>query len=166
MAADLLGASPGKSLLALAAEAEGNPLLLVELWLGCRRRSAFRSTRAVLSWCPVNCHDGCVASCTAGWRAEPGRPRALEVGAVLVTSSQVDHVAALLGETPAGLLSGIESALEAGSGRCPGCAGVPPGTGVAGDPGWRAGAVRYALHRQVGEFLLQPARRRPMRLLT
>ena len=34
VAADLLGPSPGKSLLALAAGAEGNPLLLVELLAG------------------------------------------------------------------------------------------------------------------------------------
>ena len=68
VAANLLDARPGKSLLALAAEAEGNPLLLVELLAGLQRRGASRSTRAALSWCPVNCHDGFVASCTAGWR--------------------------------------------------------------------------------------------------
>ena len=34
MAADLLDARPAKSLLALAAEADGNPLLLVELLAG------------------------------------------------------------------------------------------------------------------------------------
>ena len=40
VAADLLGASPGKSLLALAAGTEGNPLLLVELLAGLQEEGA------------------------------------------------------------------------------------------------------------------------------
>ena len=86
----------------------------------------------------------------------PGARELLEVGAVLGESFQVDHVAALLGETPAGLLCGIESALAAGI-----LVAAPDALVFRRALVWRAildgvpAPVRYALHRQAGEFLLQ-----------
>ena len=86
----------------------------------------------------------------------PGARELLEVGAVLVESFQVNHVAALLGETPAGLLCGIESALAAGI-----LVAGPDVLVFRRALVWRAildgvpAPVRYALHRQAGEFLLQ-----------
>ena len=98
----------------------------------------------------------------------PGARELLEVGAVLGESFQVDHVAELLGETPAGLLCGIESALAAGI-----LVAAPDALVFRRALVWRAildgvpgPSVRYAPHRQGGSFCSRSARRRPMRLLT
>ena len=157
VAADLLGASPGKSLLALAAGAEGNPLLLVELLAGLQEEGRVQIDRGSAELVPGELPRrlrGVVYRWVAG--LSTGARELLEVGAVLGESFQVDHVAALLGETPAGLLSGIESALEAGI-----LVAVPDALVFRRALVWRAildgvpAPVRYALHRQVGEFLLQ-----------
>ena len=157
VAADLLGASPGKSLLALAAGAGGNPLLLVELLAGLQEEGRVQIDQGSAELVPGELPRrlrGVVHRWVAG--LSPGARELLEVGAVLGESFQVDHVAALLGETPAGLLSGIESALAARI-----LVAVPDALVFRRALVWRAilvgvpAPVRYALHRQAGEFLLQ-----------
>src|SRR3984957_10236472 len=157
VAADLLGASPGKSLLALAAGAEGNALLLVELLAGLQEEGRVQIDQSSAELVPGELPRrlrGVVHRWVAG--LSPGARELLEVGAVLGQSFQVDHVAALLGKTPAGLLSGIESALAARI-----LVAVPDALVFRWALVWRAildgvpAPVRYALHRQAGEFLLQ-----------
>ena len=157
VAADLLDARPGKSLLALAAEAEGNPLLLVELLAGLQEEGRVQIDQGSAELVPGELPRrlrGVVYRWVAG--LSPGARELLEVGAVLGESFQVDHVAELLGETPAGLLCGIESALAAGI-----LVAAPDALVFRRALVWRAildgvpAPVRYALHRQAGEFLLQ-----------
>jgi DNA-binding CsgD family transcriptional regulator len=154
---DMLGASPGKSLLALAAGAEGNPLLLVELLTGLQEEGRIQIEQGCADLLPGELPRrlrGVVHRWVAG--LSPGTRQFLEVGAVLGESFQVDHVAALLGETPASLLSGIESALAARI-----LVAGPDALVFRCPLVWRAilggvpAPVRHALHRQAGEFLLQ-----------
>lgn len=157
MVADELGAVPGHELLALAAGAEGNPLLLAELLAGLREEGGIQiegsSARLVSGHLPQRLR--CVVS---RWVSElgPDMRQLLEVAAVLGRSFLVDHVAGLLGETPAGLLPDVHAALGAG-------------LLVAGQETlafrrelvWQAVVegvptpARQALHRQAGEFLLE-----------
>jgi DNA-binding CsgD family transcriptional regulator len=157
VAADLLDARPAKSLLALAAEADGNPLLLVELLAGLQEEGRVQIDQGSAELVPGELPRrlrGVVYRWVAG--LSPGARELLEVGAVLGESFQVDHVAALLGETPAGLLCGIESALAAGI-----LVAGPDALVFRRALVWRAildgvpAPVRCALHRQAGEFLLQ-----------
>lgn len=157
VAADTIGATPARSLLALAAGAEGNPLLLVELLAGLREEGRVQIERGTAVLLPGELPRrlrGVVHRWVAGLR--PGARQLLEVGAVLGESFQVDHVAALLGETPAALLPGIEAVLAAKI-----LVAVPDALVfrqalvrqaiLDGVPS----PVRHALHRQAGEFLLQ-----------
>lgn len=154
--AEMLGAAPDQELLALAFGAGGNPLLLAELLAGLRDEGKIRA-------------DG--GSARLASRELPQRPRAvvqrwvgglgprarqlLAIGAVLGRSFTVDDVAALLGETPAGLLPEVDAALSAGL-----LVATPETLAFGRELVWRAvtesvpPSARRALHRQIGEYLL------------
>ncbi|HKB31543.1 MAG TPA: AAA family ATPase, partial [Streptosporangiaceae bacterium] len=156
MAADTLGAALDRRLLALVAEAGGNPLLLAELLAGLADEGGIRI-------------DGGLACLVSGrlpqrlqtavrrWLSElsPRARQIVEVGAVLGKSFRVGNIAALLGETAATLLPELEAALEAGI-----LAATPSALAFRHDLVWRAVAegvpapARQALHLQAGELLL------------
>src|SRR5260370_32820513 len=140
MAADSLGAALDRRLLALVAEAGGNPLLLAELLAGLADEGGIRI-------------DGGLACLVSGrlpqrlqtavrrWLSELS-PRArpiVEVGAVLGQALPVGHIPALPGETAATLLPELEAALEAGI-----LAATPGALAFRHDLVWRAGAARVA----------------------
>ncbi len=153
---EILGAPANPEVLALAAGAGGNPLLLIELLAGLRDEGRIRA-------------DGEPAGLASGplpqrlravvhrWVAALG-PRArqlLAIGAVLGRSFTVDNVAALLGETPARLLPEVEAALAADL-----LVATPEALVFSRELVWRAltesvpPPARQALHRQIGELLL------------
>ncbi|HUK71344.1 MAG TPA: AAA family ATPase [Streptosporangiaceae bacterium] len=110
-----LGAVPGHNVLALAADAGGNPFLLTELLGGLQDEGGILveagRARLVSDQLPKRLREA-----VRRWMSDL-RPRArhpLEVGAVLGRSFAVDTLAALLGDTPAELLPDIEAALAAG----------------------------------------------------
>ena len=154
MAAGTLGAMPDHGLCALAAGAGGNPLLLIELLGGLRDEGRIRTEGGLASLVPgqlpqrlqstVRCWLGDLCQCAR---------QLLEVGAVLGRSFPVDRVAALLGETPAGLLPAIEAAIETGI-----LIATPDSLAFRRDLVWQAIAegvptpARQALHLQAGEL--------------
>jgi DNA-binding CsgD family transcriptional regulator len=156
VAADTLGAAPDQELLALAAGAGGNPLLLAELLAGLQDEGGIRiaggSARLASAELPQR-----LRAVVRRWVGQLG-PRArqfLAVGAVLGRSFRVDNVAALLGETPAAILPEVEGALAAGI-----LVDISQALAFRRELVWRAvaesvpGPAREALHRQVGEHLL------------
>jgi DNA-binding CsgD family transcriptional regulator/tetratricopeptide (TPR) repeat protein len=154
---DLLGFMPGDSLLSLAHDTGGNPLLLTELLRGLREENMLRA------W---------AAGPAAGPERLPGRVRGhvqhqignlcpqtrqlIEVSAVLGRSFAVEDVAEMLGQRPAVALTAISDALAAGI-------LVPAGEALAFRDGitWRAvaqslpGSVSCALHHQAGRMFLE-----------
>jgi predicted ATPase/DNA-binding CsgD family transcriptional regulator len=108
------GAQPDKDLLALAAGAAGNPLLLTELIHGLREENAVqvRDGRAVLvsAQLPQRVHRA-VRRRLDGLS---GRARhLLLMAAVLGSVFRLEDVADMLGETPAALLPMVEETLAA-----------------------------------------------------
>jgi DNA-binding CsgD family transcriptional regulator len=112
---DAFGAPPDQSLTVLAAEAAGNPSLLVELIGGLRDDDAVRITggRAVLvsDRLPRRVHR------VARQRLDGLSRRAqhlLVTAAVLGPSFRLEDAAEMIGETPAALLPAVEEAMTAG----------------------------------------------------
>ncbi|MEV8631610.1 AAA family ATPase [Streptosporangium sp. NPDC051023] len=115
VAADALGAVPDEELTMLAAQAGGNPFLLVELLTGLREENAVRIEAGVArltgSALPRRVHTA------VRRRLEEVGPRTrylLEATAVLGRSFSPAYAAEMLGEPPAALLPALEEALAAG----------------------------------------------------
>ncbi len=155
--AESFGAPPDEALLALAAGAGGNPMLLTELIGGLRDDNAVRvaDDRA----CLVSAGLPSRIRAVARQRLDGLSPRAqhaLKTAAVLGGSFRLADLAEMLGDTPAGLLPVVEEALAAGLVvvddaafsfrhallRCATVAMVPR-------------PARCALHRQFGELLVR-----------
>lgn len=156
LAADALGARPDRELAALAAGAGGNPLLLTGLLAGLRSEGRIRLDDRCAALASTDLPAG-LRAIVSRWVGQLG-PRGrqfLEVGAVLGRSFPLENVAALLGETPAGLLPVLEAAIAADI-----LVATPQLLTFRRELVWRAiaesvpGAARQALHRQIGEFLL------------
>jgi ATP/maltotriose-dependent transcriptional regulator MalT len=153
---DVLGAPPDPALLALAAGADGNPFLLVELLGGLHDEGAVEigdgQARLVSQRLPQRVQW--VARNRLGRLSRQAR-HLLQVAAVLGRSFEANDLADLLGEPPSRLLPTIEEVEAAGV--------VVPADDLLTfrhDLLWRAVTetvsvpVRQALHRQAAEMLL------------
>jgi DNA-binding CsgD family transcriptional regulator len=154
--ADAFGALPDQGLLALAAEAAGNPSLLAGLIGGLRDDDAVRLTggRAVLVSGRLPRRVYQVARQRLDGLSERAR-HLLVTGAVLGPSFRLEDAAEMLGETPAALLPAVDEAMAAGIITAAGnvfCFRHQLLRRAVGDmipwPG------RKALHRQYGHLLL------------
>ncbi|GAA3072429.1 helix-turn-helix transcriptional regulator [Streptosporangium carneum] len=115
VAADTLGAVPDEELTMLAAQAGGNPFLLLELLTGLREENAVSVEAGVArltgSALPRRVHTA------VRRRLDEVSTRTrylLEATAVLGRSFSPAYAAEMLGETPAALLPALEEALAAG----------------------------------------------------
>jgi DNA-binding CsgD family transcriptional regulator len=112
---DAFGAPPDAGLRALAAQAAGNPALLVELATGLREDDAVRVTdgQAVLAAgrLPPRMHR--VARRRLDGLGERAR-NLTATAALLGTSFRLEDAAAMLGETPAALLPAVDEIMAAG----------------------------------------------------
>jgi DNA-binding CsgD family transcriptional regulator len=154
--ADAFGAPPDQGLMALAAEAAGNPSLLVELIGGLHDDDAVRlaDSRAVLAsgLLPRRVHR------VARQRLDGLSRRArhlLVTASVLGPSFRLEDAAEMIGETPAALLPVVEEAMAAGIITAAGnvfCFRHQLLRRAVGDLIPQPG--RKALHRQYGHLLL------------
>ncbi|MBB4698805.1 helix-turn-helix transcriptional regulator [Sphaerisporangium siamense] len=156
VAEDLLGAAPGPDVLALAAQAGGNPFLLTELLAGLLEEGAVEiagGRARLLSAEPPGRVHAVVRGMLDGLDCDTRR--LVETAAVLGRSFTAEDAAELMGTTPATLLPAFEEALEEGV------------LTTAGETlefrhelVWRAvvaglpASLRTALHHQIGEILL------------
>ena len=159
LVADELGAVPEQGLVDLAAGVGGNPLLSIELLAGLKDESRIRLNYSKASLIPgpltqrvlavVRRRSGCSTmgvACASSWR----------LGLLWAGLSSLTRWRRCLSGTPAGVLPELEAALAAGI-------VVPTGDmlGFRRELVWRAVVkdlpvtARQALHRQVGEFLLE-----------
>jgi predicted ATPase len=153
---DAFGAPPEPRLMALAAEAAGNPSLLVELIGGLRDDDAVRCAegRAGLTsiGLPQRVHQ--VARARLDRLSKPAQ-HLLMTAAVLGPSFRLDDAAAMIGEPPAAVLSVLEETKAAGI-----TTAVENGFRFRHELLRRAvhdmipQAGRAALHRQYGHLLL------------
>ena len=154
--AGVLDAVPDEAILALAAGTGGNPLLLTELLAGLQDEGKIQAGGGAARLASGQLPKRFLAVIQR-WTTALG-PRArqvLAVGAVLGRSFSIEKVAALLGETPARLLPDVEAALRADL-----LVATPDSLIFDRELVWRALAesvprpARQALHRQIGELLL------------
>ena len=112
---DAFGAPPDQSLMALAAEAAGNPSLVLELIGGLRDDDAVRPAggRAVLvsGRLPRRVHR--VARQRLDGLSKPAQ-HLLVTASVLGPSFRLEDAAEMIGETPAALLPAVEETMAAG----------------------------------------------------
>ncbi|MGI8334551.1 helix-turn-helix transcriptional regulator [Actinomadura scrupuli] len=154
--ADVLGAAPDPALLALAAEAGGNPYLLVELFEGLQDEGgvavADGRARLISRQVPLRIQAivrGRLSRLSAHTR------HLLQVAAVLGRSFSVDDLAEMLGRSTGELLPALEEAEAA-------AVVIPAGDLLTFRHHllWRAVTetisepIRLALHRQAGAMLL------------
>jgi len=156
VAADETGAPPGRDLLDLIEGAGGNPRLVVDLLAGLRDEDALdftggdahpRSDRP-----PARLHGFARERLT---RLGREARHLLVLAAVLGRAFTPEEVGELLGATPAALLPALEEAFAAGLLAADGDAigfrhELVRQAILAALPG----AVRHALHRQIGEYLI------------
>ncbi|MGW4424572.1 AAA family ATPase [Streptosporangium sp. NPDC004631] len=115
VAADALGAAPGEELAALAAQAGGNPFLLLELLTGLREEGAVRVEAGVARLTGTALPERVHAAVRRRLDEVSTRTRyLLEATAVLGRSFSPGYAAEMLGETPGALLPALEEALAAG----------------------------------------------------
>jgi DNA-binding CsgD family transcriptional regulator len=156
MVAEALGAVPDADLLALAAGAGGNPLLLAELLTGLVEENAIAVTagRARLRSAQVPRRIQDAVRDTLGGLGVTTR-QLLETASVLGRSFQLEDVAAMLDMSPAALLPALEEALASGV-----LAATRRALAFRHEIVWQAVAqtlplpVQDALHRQIGEIQL------------
>jgi DNA-binding CsgD family transcriptional regulator/tetratricopeptide (TPR) repeat protein len=153
---DALGAEPDPGLLALAAGAAGNPLLLAELADGLLEENAVVTTsgQARLRSAHVPRRvQAAVRDSLDGLGA--ATRQLLETAAVLGRSFRLEDAAAMLGTPPAALLPAVNEALTAGV-----LVATQDALTFRHELVWQAVSetlpvpVRQALHRQIGEILL------------
>ncbi|WP_326822485.1 helix-turn-helix transcriptional regulator [Streptosporangium sp. NBC_01756] len=163
---DTLNAAPGEELAALAAQAGGNPFLLLELLTGLREEDAVRVSsdlaRLTGTSLPRRVHAA------VRRRLDEVSPRTrylLEATAVLGRSFSPAYAAEMLGETPASLLPALEEALAAGV-----LVAMPDELAFRHELVWRSivetvpAPVQQALHHQLGRSFpgrLVPRRQHP-----
>lgn len=115
IATDLLGGDPDQGVLALAARAEGQPLLLVELLRGLLDERLVKleqgTARLLADEMPARLRDA-VGRRTA--RLSNLADDVLRVGAVLGRKFTVDVLAAVMEQPPAALLGPLQEVLDAG----------------------------------------------------
>jgi DNA-binding CsgD family transcriptional regulator/tetratricopeptide (TPR) repeat protein len=143
--ADAFGAPPDQGLLALAAEAAGNPSLLAELVRGLAGDRSVRVTdgRARLLSARLPRRMRRLAQQRLAGLSERAR-HLLVTAAVLGPSFRLEDGAEMLGETPAALLPAVEEAMRAG----------------IIDAAGNAFAFRHQLlARAVGDMIPRPARK-------
>ncbi len=153
---DALGAAPDQGLLALAAGAAGNPMLLAELADGLLEENAVVTTagRACLTSARVPRRVQAAVRDSLDGLAGATR-QLLETAAVLGQSFRLDDVATMLGTPPAALLPAVDEALAAGV-----LIATQDALTFRHELVWQAVSetlpvpVRQALHRQIGEILL------------
>jgi DNA-binding CsgD family transcriptional regulator len=153
---DALGAVPDPGLLALAAGAAGNPLLLAELAAGLLEEDAVDVTagRASLRSAHVPRRIQAAVRGTLGRLSVVTRPF-LETAAVLGRSFRLEDAAEMLGTSPAALLPAVDEALAAGV-----LVTAQDALAFRHQLVWQAVSqtlplpVAQALHRQIGEILL------------
>jgi DNA-binding CsgD family transcriptional regulator len=156
MITDALGAVPDPSLLALAAGAGGNPLLLAELVRGLLEENAVivRAGRARLRSANVPRRIQATVRDTLDGLGGAGR-QLLETAAMLGRSFYLEDAATMLGTSPAALLPAVDEALTAGL-----LVAAQDALTFRHEMVWQAVSeslprpVRQALHRQIGEMLL------------
>ncbi|WP_158566964.1 ATP-binding protein [Actinomadura craniellae] len=154
--ADTLGAPPDPGLLELAGQAAGNPLFLVELMRGLCDEGAVEvmpgRARLVAARLPRRARDAVERRLDD---LDPAARRLLEIAAVFGRAFSPSDAAEVFGLTPTGLLPALETVLDAGLltaehddlvfrhdlVRQAVAAAIPA-------------PVRQALHRQIGETLL------------
>jgi DNA-binding CsgD family transcriptional regulator len=112
---DAFGASPDRSLLAVAQDAAGNPSLLTELIRGLQDDNAVHVTEghAVLASAQVPRRMHRIAQHRLDGLSKRTR-HLLVTATVLGPSFRLEDAAEMLGETPAALLSTVEEAMGAG----------------------------------------------------
>jgi len=157
VAADAAGAPPGRDLLELIEGAGGNPRLVVDLLAGLRDEDALdltggdahpRSARP-----PARLHGFARERLT---RLGREARHLLALTAVLGRPFALEEVGELLGATPAALLPALEEALAAGLLAADGDAiGFRQELVRQAILAVMPGPVRHALHRQIGEYLIE-----------
>ncbi|WP_214415309.1 BREX system ATP-binding domain-containing protein [Sphaerisporangium fuscum] len=157
VAADVLGAAPQPDVLALAAGAGGNPLLLTELLTGLREEGSVeaREGRAhLLSGEPprrVHLHVRHLLD-----RLGRETRQLVEAAAVLGRSFSPEDAAELVGKPPAALLPAFDEAFDSGI-----IATGEHALEFRHELVWRAVVagipppVRHALHHQIGKIMLE-----------
>ena len=150
------GAPPDGGLLELASGAAGNPLLLAELIQGLRDEDAVQVTGGCARLASARRLQRVDRVARHRLEALSGPARhLLETAAVLGRSFRLHDAAAMLGETPAGLLPVVEEAADAGL-----VSAADDAFSFRHELIWHAVAemiprpARKALHQQFGEFLL------------
>jgi DNA-binding CsgD family transcriptional regulator len=154
---DTLGARPYPGLVALAAGAGGNAALLAELLTGLLEEDRVRITdgraRSASSRPPHR------VRAAVGRRLDVLGPRTrhlVTVSAVMGRTFAPEHLAEILGTTPAAIVPELDEALVSGL-----LGATPDGLRFRHDLVWRVTAellppsVRRALHRQIGELLAE-----------
>jgi DNA-binding CsgD family transcriptional regulator len=114
VAADIIGAAPGQSVLDLAARAHGSPFLLIELFRGLKEEALVRiesgSATLVEERLPARVTDSMRRRLSRV--SGPARQAAL-VASVLGRRFSFDHLSAMLGEPPSALLAPAGELLRA-----------------------------------------------------
>ncbi len=154
---DTLGARPYPGLVALAAGAGGNAALLAELLTGLLEEDRVRITdgraRSASSRPPHR------VRAAVGRRLDVLGPRTrhlVTVSAIMGRTFAPEHLAEILGTTPAAIVPELDEALVSGL-----LGATPDGLRFRHDLVWRVTAellppsVRRALHRQIGELLAE-----------
>ena len=114
---DVLGAIPDQGLIELAADAAGNPLILTEAFRGLRDENAIvvRGGHASLSR-PSGAHVTSRIEALARHRLKGLSVRArqfVETASILGSSSRLEDVGEMLGESPGAMLAALDEALSA-----------------------------------------------------
>jgi DNA-binding CsgD family transcriptional regulator/tetratricopeptide (TPR) repeat protein len=155
--ADALGAIPDPNLLALAAGAAGNPLMLAELVSGLLDENAVVISGGHASVASAHVPRR-IRVVVRGMldRLSTGTRQLLETASVLGRSFRLEDAAAMLGTSPAALLPGVEEALSTRI-----LVATQDALAFRLDLVWQAVSaalpppVKQALHRQFGEILLE-----------
>ncbi|QXJ22650.1 hypothetical protein AGRA3207_003687 [Actinomadura graeca] len=154
--ADVLKAKPERELLALAAQTAGNPMLLVELLKGLLEEGAVRVSRGEASLIS-NVVPQRVRTIVQRRMDDlkPDTRRLLEVAAILGRCFSAEDLAELLDRAPVELLPAIREAMAEGV-----LIEMAQAASFRHELVWRTivemipMTVRQAVHRQIGEFLL------------
>ena len=116
---DVLGAIPDQGLIELAADAAGNPLILTEAFRGLRDENAIVVRGGHASLVPAQASGAHVTSrieALARHRLKGlsvGARQFVETASILGSSSRLEDVGEMLGESPGAMLAALDEALSA-----------------------------------------------------